>query len=134
MTRQTLLKETGIAIEAALAALVAWTFWTAVGDVELTVGTGSGARDVGVAGVLATALVVAVAGALTLRAFESKAARGRTWWTVLAAAVWLLSFLGPLGAEDSSARIALLSLHLVVGGIVLFGLRWAHRPERLGVA
>ncbi|WP_248583536.1 DUF6069 family protein [Nocardioides sp. InS609-2] len=134
MRTQTWLKEGAIVLEAMLAALVAWSLWSSVGDVELTAGSGADVRHVGVGAAVTTALVVAVAGALALRAFEAMSKRGRTWWTVVAAAVWLLSLLGPLGARDTSAWLALTSLHLVVGAIVLFGLRWAHGAERQRVA
>ncbi len=134
MRNQTWLREAAIALEAMLAALVAWALWSSVGDVELVVGTPPDLTHVGVGAAVATALVVAVAGALALRAFEAASRRGRTWWTVLAAAVWVLSLVGPFGASDATAWMALTSLHLVVGAVVLFGLRWAHADESRRVA
>jgi uncharacterized membrane-anchored protein len=97
--------------------------WRAAGVVP-TVRTGQGTSDVGLISVLVTAAVVSVAGLGLLRFIEKRDARAVRTWTLIAALVWLFSFLGPLGAADLSSGLALASLHLVVGAAVVFGARW----------
>jgi hypothetical protein len=71
--------------------------------------------------VIATALVVSLAGWALLAVLERVLSRGRTVWTVIAAVVLLLSIGAPLGGAGltTGSRITLLLLHLTVGGVLL---------------
>jgi putative Ca2+/H+ antiporter (TMEM165/GDT1 family) len=112
-----------VAVVAAGAAAVVWTLATQVASVDLAVRSGSGTQHVNVVSVIVTALVVAMAGDGLLRWLERRTARGRTIWTVIACAVWVLSLVAPLGARSTAAGLWLAALHVVVGSVVVVGLR-----------
>lgn len=116
-----------VVLTAVLAAVATWAVWTRALGVELVADSGSGPREIGAAAVVLTSLVVGGAAAGLLRLMEAKLARGLRWWTVTAVAVWVLSLLGPLGATTASGVLGLVSLHLVVGAVVVLGLL---RPAR----
>lgn len=116
-----------VVLTAVLGAAATWAVWTQAFGVELVADTGSGSREIGPAAVVLTTLVVAAAGVGLRRLLEAKLTRGRRWWTVTAVAVWLVSMLGPLGATTAGAVLALVSLHVVVGTVVVVGLL---RPGR----
>lgn len=80
--------------------------------------------QVGLVSVLVTATVVSVAGLGLLRFMERRVPHAVRKWTLLAALVWLGSFLGPVGAADVTSGLALASLHVVVGASVVVGARW----------
>lgn len=116
-----------VVLAAVLAAVATWAVWTQALGVELAAGGGGGPREIGAPAVVLTSLVVGGAAAGLLRLMEAKLARGLRWWTVTAVAVWVLSLLGPLGATTASGVLGLVSLHLVVGAVVVLGLL---RPAR----
>jgi hypothetical protein len=120
-----------VAVAAAGLAALAWAVARAAG-VELTVRAGTGTREVNLVSVVVTSLVVAIAGAGLLRVLERRTTQGRRAWTAVATAVWALSLLGPLSATESSAGLVLAGLHLLVGAVVIAGLRRTHRPDRDG--
>jgi hypothetical protein len=76
--------------------------------------------------VVVTALVVAVTAAGLLRVLERRTAGALRVWTGIALAVWVVSFAGPAGASSWSAGLTLAALHLVVGAVVIAGLRLRH--------
>ena len=105
-------------------AVMVWVAAKAVG-LDLDVHSGSGTREVGLASVIVTALVMGAAAAGLLRLLERRTSRGLRLWTVTAVVVWALSFLGPLSASTVGAGCLLATLHLVVGAAVVGGLRRA---------
>lgn len=111
-----------VAVVAAVAAVVVWVMARVLG-VDVAVRSGSGPQPVGVVSVAITALVVAAAGAGLLRLLERRTTRGLRTWTVVACVVWLVSFVGPTAGATPAAGLALAALHLVVGGVVVLGLR-----------
>jgi hypothetical protein len=125
--------DAGVAVLAAGTAAVVWTLAKAAG-VDLVVRSGGSTSDVNVVSVVVTSLVVAVAGAALLRLFERRTANGRRAWTIVAGCVWAVSLLGPLSAATASAGLVLTSLHLVVGTVVVLGLRRTHPAVRVRVA
>lgn len=118
----TIRREAVVVVAAGTVALLAWLAARAAG-VDLAVRSGSGSREVGPSAVVLTALVVSGAGAGLLRLLERRTADGVRRWTVVAAAVWGLSFAGPLSATTASAGAVLAAMHLLVGAVVLGGLR-----------
>ena len=58
-----------------------------------------------------------------LELLERRSSRARRTWTVWAAVVFAVSLLGPLGAETAGAAAGLVSLHALVAGILVVGLR-----------
>ena len=105
---------------------LAWVMWHASG-IDLAVHAGAGTQTVGLISALVTAAVASVAGLGLLRVLEGRVAHALRAWTAVACLVWLLSLFGPLGAVSVSAGLALLSLHMVVGSVVVLGARSSRR-------
>jgi succinate dehydrogenase hydrophobic anchor subunit len=80
--------------------------------------------------VIVTAVVVTLAAGGLLRVLERRTPRARRLWTGTASAVWVVSFAGPATATTPLAGLALAALHLVVGAVVIVGLRRRH-PDRV---
>jgi Family of unknown function (DUF6069) len=114
-----------VAVGAAGLASVGWAT-ARMGGVDLAVRSGSGTSNVSLASVVVVALVAGIAGAMLLRLLERRTASGLRVWTIVAAAVWALSLSGPLSARSLAAGGVLAALHLLVGGVVVLGLRHAH--------
>jgi hypothetical protein len=112
-----------VAVTAAVAAAAVWVVATQLASVDLAVRSGSGTQHVNVVSAIVTALVVAMAGAGLLRFLERRTAHARTTWSAIAIAVWVVSLAGPLGARSVAAGLWLATMHLVVGAIVVVGLR-----------
>ena len=51
----------------------------------------------------------------------------RLIWTIVAAAVFVVSLLGPAGGVGTSAKLGLAALHLTVAAVLIVGLPWAGR-------
>lgn len=121
----------GDAAIAALAALLAALAWLGAraADVEPEVRSGSGTSDVKLVSVLVVSLIVSIAGAGLLRLLEVRTPQARRVWTVVAVLVWVLSFAGPLSATHLSGGLVLAGMHLLVGTVVIVGLRLTHEPS-----
>jgi hypothetical protein len=119
-------RDLAVVLAAVVAGVATWSVWTVAGA-ELTVDTGSGPRRIGVLTVAVTALLVAAAASGLLRLLETRLSSGRRAWLVVAVAVWVLSLLGPMAATSAETLAALVSLHVVVGVVVVLGLL---RPAR----
>ncbi|MGH3412198.1 MAG: DUF6069 family protein [Marmoricola sp.] len=114
-----------LALTVEAAAVAVWLLWARVGGVDLVVGTGDSRREIGLGAVgVVTALVTGAA--LALRWLLRRRTHSMRTWTVVAAVVWAVSFLGPSGAATTAAGLGLATLHLVVGGGILFGVRAAN--------
>jgi hypothetical protein len=116
-------RDGAVAVAAAAAAAATWWVLTRVAAVDLAVRSGSGAREVGVVPVVVTALVVALAAAGLLRWLERRSSHAARTWSGIALAVLAVSLAGPLGAVSLAAGAGLAVLHLVVGAVVVVGLR-----------
>ncbi len=93
---------------------------------RLAVHSGSGTREIGLVSVLVTATVVTLAAGGLLRVLERRTPRAEGLWTGFALAALAASLAGPVGAVTLAAGLALASMHLVVGGVVIVGLRRRH--------
>ena len=118
------LGDVGIVVAATVAALGGWLVWQVAG-VDFTVRSADQVRDVGAGSVGITAMLAALAGVGLIRLLAKRDTGLRTW-TIVACVVWTVSMLGPLGATTLSAGLSLASLHLLVGAIVVFGVRRVH--------
>ena len=114
--------DVSVAVVAAGGAALVWVATRALG-VDLAVDSRSGSRDIGLVSVIVTAMVVALAAGGLLRVLERRTARAGRVWTGLALAVLVASLAGPAGAATPSAGLALAAMHLVVGAVVIVGLR-----------
>ena len=111
-----------VAVVAAGGAALVWVGARVLG-VGLAVHSGSGTREIGLVSVLVTAAVVTLAAGGLLRVLERRTAGAGRLWTGVALAVLAVSLAGPAGAATLSAGLALAAMHLVVGGVVIIGLR-----------
>jgi hypothetical protein len=123
-------RDLGVALLTMGAVALSWLLWKAAG-VDLDVTSGAGSRHVGLVSAMVTAAVAALVGGGVLRFLERRTSRALTVWTWLGVAALLISLLGPLGATTGIGMVALASLHLVVGVVVLVGER---RVRHRGVA
>jgi hypothetical protein len=120
--RSTIRVEACVVLVATGLAVLAWAAAKAAG-LDLALHSGPGTREVGLGSVIVTPLVVGAAAAGLLRLLERRTSRGLRIWTVTAVTVWVLSFLGPLSATTVGAGCALATLHVLVGAVVVGGLR-----------
>jgi hypothetical protein len=113
------------AVLAAVAgALVGWVIAGPVSGIDLTVTVNNEPTTVGPLDAGATALAAGLAAWGILALMERAGEDARRHWTTLALTVLVLSLAGPLtAAETTAATLALLGLHLLVGGILIVSLR-----------
>jgi len=109
--------------------LMAWLLAGPVAGSDFTVRTDphGPAQHVGPVAVVVVALFIGLLAWGLLAVLERFTRRARVIWTVIAAAVLVISLLGPLGGAETSDKLSLLVLHLVVGGTLILGL-----PARRG--
>lgn len=108
---------------AAVAAWAAWFLLGPVGGVDLSAHSGSGTREVGGLAVVLTSLLAGAAALALLALLERRTARPARAWTIIGGISLTVSLLGPAAAVSVAAGMGLASLHLIVGGVLLVGLR-----------
>lgn len=111
---------------AAVAAVLAWLIAVPIVGIDLLVRPGGGAaQQVGLGSVVAVSLLASLLGWGLLALLERLVSRrALTAWTVVAVVVLMLSLSGPLTAATNAAvAIALVLMHLVVGAVLIMGLR-----------
>jgi len=114
--------DAAVVLVATVVATLVWAGAQTAG-IDLLVRSGSGSREVTLGAVVLTPLLVGLAAVGLLRTLERRTARGLRTWTIVAVAVWALSFVGPISATHLSAGLVLATLHLAVGAVVVVGLR-----------
>lgn len=111
----------------AVAAVIAWIVAVPIAGVDLDANAGGRVQHVGPASVIAVSLVVALLAtavrAALARAMRPRAGRGAGTWVILASVVLLVSMAGPAGAVSASAGWSLAAMHVVVGVLLIVGLR-----------
>lgn len=114
---------------AALAGLLIWALAVPGAGIDLTVAAAG--RSIGPAAVLGTALLGGAAAWLLLALLQRRE-NGRARWTILALAVLVLSLGGPPLAGAAGPVLLILELmHLLVGGVLVLGLRRSAAPSDL---
>ena len=111
---------------AVVAAVLAWLIAVPIVGIDLLVRPGGGAaQQVGLGSVVAVSLLASLLGWGLLALLERLVSRrALTAWTVVAVVVLMLSLSGPLTAATNAAvAIALVLMHLVVGAVLIMGLR-----------
>jgi hypothetical protein len=104
--------------------LAGWMIAGPIGGIDLTARQGGSTSEVGPAAVVVTAVAVGLAGWAALAGLERIAVRARAVWTALAVLTLVGSLLGPLAAATNGpARVSLAALHLIVGAVLIGGLR-----------
>lgn len=113
-----------LTIAAAVAAtLVVWLAAVPILGVELAAQTGGGTIEVGPGAVVIATVVAGLAGWALLALLERLTPRARVIWTAIAAAVLVLSMLGPLGGIGAASQLTLALMHLAAGAVIIAGLR-----------
>lgn len=109
---------------AVVAAVVTWAVVGPLLGVRLDARSGGVVQHVGVVSVVVGSLVASLLAWLAVSLVQRWwPARARTVWTALGPVVLLLSVAGPLGGLTTGAVVGLLLLHLVVGAVLVVGLR-----------
>ena len=110
----------GVAVAGALAG---WAVLSPLAGIELVAQQG-GRIEVNAVYVFFASGVMAFAGWGLLAILERRTARARDTWTVIATIVCVLSIGSPLDRGIGlGAKLGLASLHLIVGAVVILGLR-----------
>jgi hypothetical protein len=124
-------RRTAVIVIAAVGGLLVWTVADPIAGVDLTVGSGSSAQQIGPGAVVVVGLLAGVAAAVLSVLVGRSASKPRLFWTIAAAVVLALSLIGPLGAATFGAGLALVVMHLVVGGTLILGIgsTMAREPE-----
>lgn len=104
---------------AVLTGVAAWTLAGPVAGIRIAVND----QEVGVAQVAIVSLLAGLAAWVLFAVLDRFTSRAIPIWTVIAATVLALSLTGPLSATSTAAGITLACLHLLVGGVLIFGLR-----------
>lgn len=107
-------------VVATVAALGTWAVVRLLG-VELTVGKGPDASQVGAVEVAATTVLAGLAAGAVHRVL-ARSARTARWWPVVGSTAIAVSIIGPSYLADGAAAVALISMHLIVGAILIAGL------------
>lgn len=119
----------GTLAAAALAGLLVWALAVPVGDLSLDLADG---RTVG-PGAVVLAAAAGGAAAWLLLALLARTRRGLARWTVIAVVVLLLSLGPPALAGAAGGVLWVLELmHLLVGGVLILGLRRSAVPRAAG--
>lgn len=128
--RRSRVKATAGAVGAALAVWVVARFALGIEIASPEFGPDRPSETVGPVHVAGTALAASVAGWGLLAALERLTARARTIWTVIATGVLAFSLGGPFGGQGitTANQLALLAMHLAVGGVFIPRLRATSNP------
>ena len=112
------------AAAAAVCALVLWTTLVPFGGLDLSADLGGTVKQIGALDVALVAFGVGLVGLLALRLLERFTPKAPVIWTATAAVVLVLSCVGAMGATSTAAMWGLVSLHAVVGAVIIaVGLR-----------
>lgn len=123
LRRSRRVRRAGTIIATAFAAVVIWIIAVPVGGLDLIVRSGSSTQTVGLVSVAIVALVAGAAAWATLAILERMVRSARLVWTIVGSLVLLLSLLGPLSLAVGTGTVwVLLSMHVVVGATLIFGL------------
>lgn len=104
---------------AAACAVVLWTALVPLGGLDLSADLGGTVKQIGALDVALVAFGAGLVGLLALRILERFTPKGLTIWTVTAAVVLVLSCGGAMAATSTAAIWALVSLHALVGAVIL---------------
>ena len=103
---------------AAAVALAIWALAHLLG-VELTVGKGNDASQVGAADVLVAVLVAGLAAWGVQKLLARRRAAG--WWPFVGSTALSISIIGPTWLADGAASVVLIGMHFAVGLVLIVG-------------
>jgi hypothetical protein len=114
-------------VTAVLAAVLVWILIVPIFGVDLIVTTGGGTTSVTAIAVAGAALLAGAAGWALLATLEHLTRSAVPAWTVVAGVVLVVSLAGPLAAGSAIATASLIVLHILVGTVVVLGMRRSAR-------
>lgn len=107
-----------------VAALAWWAVLVKAGGIDLQAKQGSSLMHIGAVPVLVASVAMAFAGWALLAILEHNTIAARKAWTITAIIACAMSLNSPLtGGIGTGAKLGLASLHLLVGSVVIIGLR-----------
>ena len=117
-------KRLGAVIAAVAAAVAGWILIEVFAGVDLRApafDARTGNQDIGLSAVILTSLVASLAAWGVLAVSERYVVRSRRIWTVLAVAGFVLSLGGPMSGTgiETSGRVLLVALHVIVAGVLI---------------
>jgi hypothetical protein len=115
-------------VGATAGALVVWALAYLAAGVDLVVRMGDSVEPIYPAAIIIVSVVAGAAGWVLLAVLERFTRRARAVWTVVAVAVLVLSLGLVAFAESTGAMVTLLSMHLVVGVVLILTLARTARP------
>lgn len=121
-------RKRGVGAVALVAMSAASLIWAGaqLGGMDLEVHSGSGTTEVTEVPVIVAPMLATILAVSLLRLLERRTTRALRIWTIIATTVWASSFLGPLSATRPATGLVLAAMHLVVGAVIVFGLRRTH--------
>jgi len=129
------LSQLSVVVGAVAAALMLWAVAEPLLGINLRAPASGDApnSDIGPVMVTIASLVPALLGWGLLVLLQRFTAHARTAWTVVGCVVLAISLFGPLSGEgiSSANRVVLLFMHLLVGAVVIFGLRRTSQDRAL---
>jgi Family of unknown function (DUF6069) len=122
-------RSAAVVAAATIVAVATWALARMLG-VELTVGKGPDAGQVGAADVVVTALLAGLAawGVSTLLVRRGAA----RWWPFVGSTALAISVIGPTWLADGAAGVVLIGMHLAVGAVLIAGFGgagWSRSPQ-----
>jgi Family of unknown function (DUF6069) len=112
-------------------ATAAWAVAVQLFGVDLVVQSFSGTTRVSSLAVILASLGAGLSGWVLLGLLEKRTPRASLVWRVIAIAIFVVSLLGPLTAVTPAATAVLLGMHVIVAGMLIWGLpRSATYPVR----
>ena len=110
-------------IAATIFALAVWTISSPILGIDVLVGTGPTAQNIGPVPVAIVSIIAGGAAWTLLALLEKAGTTGRRVWQIIGWLVLAVSLAGPLTmAASADVLITLLAMHLVVGVTLLLGL------------
>lgn len=108
---------------AAVVALAIWVVAVPIAGLDLTVGSGATARNVGPVSVVVVALLAGGLAWALLALLGRRLRHGRRAWRVTAWTLLALSLLGPVSmGATAGVVVTLVAMHLAVGTTLILGL------------
>lgn len=123
LRRSRRLRRAGTVAAASVVAVIVWIIAVPAAGLDLVVHSGPTTQTVGLASVVIVPVAAGAAAWVTLAILERMARRARLLWMIVAVTVLALSLLGPISLAVGAGTVwALLTMHVVVGATLIFGL------------